>query len=502
MVSQPSGASQCTGEICPDEGESAPALLQMRKNDLAQTELDHQSESGEESNDLEQTVLEHQIEGDDEAFDEADEEASLSMGASNHDDDMAANSSTLMSCTQMSLNSAQTQILYAWTTDHSRPYNVRPTQRIFQLCQEAIESRVSNMNNVVTTKGSDVMNMDKSANSAVGIKGSYGAFRAEASFKMGSNSKSSTKKQYWTFNNWWSKKRVYWKSSFQYKYLTQEAKDILTKYDPADIVRLLGEFYARTIYAGGLLVVDYELEYKSSLSSSDVAAKFKAKYGMSGFNIGTSASHKKNSSKLSEGSSVTESWKSVGGDSSIWSGLKTDLSNKAKIQEEWAYSIDDENMMPSKMELTPIWNLLKYENPAKSNQLKTYLQSTWRVRPGNVQILRYHEDHIKSTMDACTLVRQKGGCWNLDDLGTGCNSLGSGCLKWGAHCHTGDIVLPPGIKAEVFLLWFGSDWNNACNPKGWAIQRKQILTQPGLQRTPDKPCAYKFSISDTQNYVC
>jgi len=493
-------SSQCTGEICPEEGESAQSLLQMRKHDLAQTEFDQQSESNEESNDLKHTDLEHQIEGDNEAHDEGDEEASLSMGGDYHDNNMAANSSISMSCTQMSLNSAESQILYAWTTDTGRPYGVKPTHRIFQQCQESIESRRVSIHDVSFTKGDDVASLANSENSAVGIKGSYGFFQADAGLKVGSSSSSSYKKQHRTYNNWWSQKRVYWKSIFEKSFLTEEAKKVLKTKDAKFIVDRYGHFFARSIHAGGLLSVDYELLYESKKTIFEVDAEFKAAYGKGGFRIGTSASHKQNSTKLKEGTSVTESWQSYGGDSSLWSKLKPDLSNKVEIQQEWAKSINDANMMASKLVLAPIWELA--DTRAKENEIKTYLQNQWRIKPGKVHVLRYAEGNIRSTMDACTLVTQKGGCWNLNDLGAGCNKQDNVCLKYGNHCNTGDIILPAGIQVQTYVLYFGSNWDKPCNADGWYIKRSQFLKTPGWHQTLDRPCAYRFSISDTNKYVC
>jgi len=148
-------SSQCTDEICPEDGESAQSLLQMRKHDLAKTELGSESDK----------------------------------------------------CTQMSLNSAESQILYAWTTDATRPYNVRSTHRLFQLCQEAIESRPTSINSFSLTKGDDLVSWDKSQSLALGIKGSYGAFRASADTKVGYSSSGTTKKQHRKHNNWWAKKK-------------------------------------------------------------------------------------------------------------------------------------------------------------------------------------------------------------------------------------------------------------------------------------------------------
>jgi len=441
-------SSQCTDEICPEEGESAQSLLQMRKHDLAKTELGSEYDK----------------------------------------------------CTQMSLNSAESQILYAWTTDATRPYNVRPTNRLFQLCQEAIESIPTSINSVSLIKGDDLVSWDESQSLALGIKGSYGAFRASADGKVGSSSSGTTKKQHRKHNNWWAKKKVHWTSTNLHKFLTQEAKDALTNGHPEDIVRNYGEFYATEVLVGGLLSVDYELEYQSSKSTFSVDANFNAEYGMSGFSIQGSASGSKKTSRMSDGTSVTEEWSSYGGDSSIWAKLKTDLSNKAEIQQEWAQSLNDATMMPSKMQLSPIWFLAG--NYDKRNEIKNFLQNKWKMKPGPVQVLRYAQGHIKSTMDACTLVNQKNGCWNLNDLGNGCNQMDDRCLKDGPRCNTGDIILPPGIKVETYLLYWGSNWDNACHADGWYIKHDQSFSTAGWHQTLKKPCAYKFSISDPQNYAC
>jgi len=231
-----------------------------------------------------------------------------------------------------------------------------------------------------------------------------------------------------------------------------------------------------------------------------VDANFNAEYGMSGFSIQGSASGSKKTSRMSDGTSVTEEWSSYGGDSSIWAKLKTDLSNKAEIQQEWAQSLNDATMMPSKMQLSPIWFLAG--NYDKRNEIKNFLQNKWKMKPGPVQVLRYAQGHIKSTMDACTLVNQKNGCWNLNDLGNGCNQMDDRCLKDGPRCNTGDIILPPGIKVETYLLYWGSNWDNACHADGWYIKHDQSFSTAGWHQTLKKPCAYKFSISDPQNYAC
>jgi hypothetical protein len=401
------------------------------------------------------------------------------------------------SCTPLKLLPKEDTILSSWIVDPTKIYNVRPFKTIFKMCQEAVKVQPMENSGSTHTSGNEVMQMDKSQQNAVGLDGSYGAFRASVQVKLDGTSSRERKREYQTWQSWFAKKKASWKALSPSDYLTDEAKNVIRRGSAEEIVSKLGSFYANTVYIGGVLDNQYELEYSRSKSSSEVAAEFEGKYGPAPtMSIGGSAKHSSKTSQLSEGTTVHHSWRSSGGDSRIWAEMAPDTSNKDDVRKKWFQSLDDGNMEPSKMYLVPIWKVIKDIDPSKAQQVEHYLKQLWRVRPGDVKFLRFAQGNIFSTMPVCELIRKS--CWNVDELGRGCNSMDRWCLKNGMACNAGDIELPPGVKVDMYNFRAFNPWNDLCNhgPHEGSIDR------PGRYPTLNRPCAYKFSLVDTSTYVC
>lgn len=399
-------------------------------------------------------------------------------------------------CTPLQLFPKEAAILSSWIVDSSKPYNVRPFKPIFKMCQEAVKVERTDLSSMTHTKGDEVMQLDKSQQNAVGLDGSYSAFTADAKLKLGSTSNSNRKKEYHTYQNWWCKKKTFWKALEPSDYLTEDAKRIIKDSSAEEIVSKLGSFYANNIYIGGIVVNEYTFEYSRSKSSADVAAEFSAKYGQaSQFDIGGHAKHNSTTFQMSSGTSVTHKWTSAGGDSKIWAEIASDASNKEEVRKKWVNSLHDDNMEPSKVYLVPIWKVIKKIDKNKAEQVEHYLRQSWRVAPGNVKFLRNAENQIFSEIAACELMTKS--CWNVDELGRGCNAMGDQCLKNFAFCNAGDIYLPPGVSVEMYDNKAFAPFDDLCKHGKYGGS----FRTPGVHRTLNLPCAYKFSL-DTSKYVC
>lgn len=162
-----------------------------------------------------------------------------------------------------------------------------------------------------------------------------------------------------------------------YKKLTTSSRDKLVSAHPEDIRSTFGDFYATQGIYGGVFSASYVTDASKESTESSVKADIKANFLAGGVKFDTSSVLKKDKFGLDTFFSMS----AYGGDAKILLKMKN-AQDSLKIQYEWAESLRDDNLFPTKLTLEPIWKLLEGRYDSKAAEIKKYVTDKWQ-KEGN-----------------------------------------------------------------------------------------------------------------------
>jgi len=144
---------------------------------------------------------------------------------------------------------------------------------------------------------------------------------------------------------------------------------------PERLSSVLGDFFVWRLELGGL----YSKTFIKEMTRKDTARKLAAECSAS-FNVGASSASVKakysNNNTSSHSAAFMQTEPSCsGGNPNVWLGLNEN--NLEEIQQKWASSINDDNLIPIHFKMNPIWELVKEVDPSKGEQMKQYLERKW-----------------------------------------------------------------------------------------------------------------------------
>jgi len=224
------------------------------------------------------------------------------------------------------------------------------------------------------TEGSEEKAMSVATD--LGVKGNYGVFAASAQTQISRMNKNEVQTVEVEKIVRAQKYKLSAKSMSLSNKLTTSARDALKTWTFKRIVDEIGEFYATEMSLGGEFRTTHVMEKRVADSKNSLTWELDASYSdtlVSSVSGSSTGSITEDTTK--SGTKMRTIWRVWGGSSTIW--LKLTKDNRAKIQQKWANSVTDKNLYPLKVQLQPIWNLLKPLNTTKADKLKKYLETKW-----------------------------------------------------------------------------------------------------------------------------
>jgi len=282
-----------------------------------------------------------------------------------------------------------------------QPYLVRETLPLFEFSQKDVSERKANMGKVKIFASDNARTASDKFSASLSIDATYGAFSAAASASTNSESESSYQKMSIVHLGLATKFKVSIRALYPYKHLRPDVKELLLNGSPANIMKKLGCFYAKEMTLGATKQNKFEQIKTSEDSLEEFEAEFTASGGWGILSASATASAKTVQKKSSSGETIKIKIQTRGGDASKLLKVNRKGDNQEEVMQEWAETIENDNLVPTSYKLVPLWELLEHKDmsPAKARELKEHMLSVWKKNGLNLPTLkirtRYKKEQVQ-----------------------------------------------------------------------------------------------------------